>query len=149
MIDSTYEKSFTEVYEIIHILDEKIKFNIPSSFIKFIENNRDANYVFNYDFDKPLDEQKLSEEAQTILAIIFRNYICTNEEKIELDNALKKNDEQFEKNLYEDIFNNSNTNSHTSSLTQNVDDSNQLIKYKENIISKLIKRIKIFFKIQK
>ena len=148
-MDNTYAKSFSEVYVIINILDEKIRSAIPKSFINFIENNRDTNYSFKYDYDKPIDEQKLSNDAQSILAIIYRNYICTEAERKELDTVLRKNDEQFEKNLYENIFNTQTNNTTTPPITQNVEESAQLVEYKENILTKLIKKFKSFFRKEK
>ena len=41
----------------------------------------DTEYEYYVDLRKPLTEWKISEKAQTILAIIFRDYLATKKQK--------------------------------------------------------------------
>lgn len=79
-----YKKALFEVYTILENTEEEIRNKIPEKFIKFIKENMDANYNFKLQYGKGLAEQNLMEETKQILALIYRDYICTNEERKEL-----------------------------------------------------------------
>ena len=41
----------------------------------------DKEYIFVYDFNKPIDEQDISTEAKIMLAKIYKDYLCSDEER--------------------------------------------------------------------
>lgn len=71
----------SEVNDIIYFSDATLKDKIPKSFLKFIEENKDSNYISNINPYLPFEEQEISEEAKNIIALIYRSYIASEEEK--------------------------------------------------------------------
>lgn len=94
-----YEKAFVEVLEVIDHMENEMTKEIPADVIKAIMNNADKDYKFEYDETKDLAGQKLSEDAQIILSVLFVKYIANSNEKEEIENLIKEN----EKKLY-DVF---------------------------------------------
>ena len=99
-----------------------------------------------------LDEQNISEETKKILALIYRNYIVSDEERKKLiieENKIAQELEKEKKNKYniEDIFNNKNISSQNINIDSNKD---KLITMQSNnkkwYIKVLEKLIKFFSK---
>ena len=81
----TYEKALKEVYYILQNLPNEIQNKIPNDFKQSIVDNMDINYVPEvFDKNKTLDEQNISDEAKKILALIYRNYIVSDEGRKQL-----------------------------------------------------------------
>ena len=79
-----YRKALFEVYTILENTEEEIRNKIPEKFINFIKENMDKNHNFKLQYGKGLAEQNLMEETKQILALMYRDYICTKEERKEL-----------------------------------------------------------------
>lgn len=97
-----YRRALYEVYIILQNTDEEIKNRIPEKFINFIKENMDENHNFELYYGKDLTEQNLMVETKQILALIYRDYICSKEERNELlekeqEKRLKKENENKEK----------------------------------------------------
>ncbi len=80
-MDYKYKKAFSEVYSIIDILEENLKNRIPNEIINMIMFNMDENFIFKYDKKKTIDKQNISNEAKSIIAFLYKKYICSEEEK--------------------------------------------------------------------
>lgn len=81
MADIQYANAYTEVLDILkYILKEDYE-KIPKSKIKVFEENCNKNYNFTYDENKTLDEQNVSEITKVIIAILFRDYWATKEQR--------------------------------------------------------------------
>ena len=102
-MEEIYKKAFKEVYEILKYVPDEDKKKIPEDFIKIIEDNMNKEYEFKIDKSTDFENQKLLEETKAILAIIYRDYWATREEK-EAINMKFKNDiekaEEAKKNKY-------------------------------------------------
>lgn len=96
-----YAKAIVEVLEVIDHMEPELTSKIPSRFLLTLSQNADPDYVFEYDEEKELAKQNLSEDAQIILGIIFLKFLATGEEKKEIEEMIKDNDNK----LY-DVFNN-------------------------------------------
>jgi hypothetical protein len=94
-----YEKAFVEVLEVIDHMESNMTKQIPAEVIKAIMSNADKDYKYTYDESKGLSEQKISEDAQVILSVLFVKYIANDKEKSEIENLITEN----EKKLY-DVF---------------------------------------------
>lgn len=92
-----YEKALKEVNEVLENMDEKYTQKISSEFINMMIKNMDLSYDFKYDITKPLEEQNLSEEAKTILTIIYLRYFCNENEKTKIIKKMRENDFKIEK----------------------------------------------------
>lgn len=71
-----YKKACQEVSQIIQYLDEENYSKIPKNIIKLIEKEKDRNYKVQIASDIPIYEQQLLKETKSILAVIYRLYLC-------------------------------------------------------------------------
>lgn len=144
---SRYNDAYTEVYEIIELLDKEEYNKIPSEIIKAIKENRNLEYKFKLDEKIELKEQQLLPETKAILFNMFRDYLSTPEQKeiiIKRQAEERKRIEQMKKNEY-----NSNLFEKKSNINKNEKIENiELIKYKENIFKKILRNIRNFFNLQ-
>lgn len=101
MAENTTMQALSEVYSIINHLDKNLYKRIPNNFIKMIENNRDLKYDVNIDYTKNINEQNLLRETRVILSLIYRDYLCTKEEREKIILKDKKELEQNEQILRE------------------------------------------------
>ena len=81
MLELRYRNAFKEVDEILRYTDIDLVNKIPKKFIDFLRANMNNDYEFNVQEGLRLNKQKLSEEANNILALIYRDYWSTEEEK--------------------------------------------------------------------
>lgn len=131
-----YRQALFEVYKILENTDEEIKNKIPEKFIKFVKENMDTNYKFELEKGKELIKQNLKDETKQIIALIYKKYICDDEEVInnyEID--FNKNKKLKEENIHKDKD------------VKNIEKSLLEIK-KEKWYKKLINKILKFFKIK-
>ena len=94
MADIQYANAYTEVLDILKYISKEDYEKIPKSKIKVFEENSNKNYSFTYDENKTLDEQNVSEIAKAIIAILFRDYWATKEQRYVI---IKKQQEIKEK----------------------------------------------------
>lgn len=138
-----YSQALAEVSVILEHTNPDLVQMIPKKFLDYIWQNKDKNYEVNISSNLSLEDQEIKDETKSIMALIYRNYFCTQEEREKFDGLLNNNQIEYEKALnekysYENIFKN-------NSLKR--DENNQLIEYKEeNILQKIIKKIKAFFR---
>lgn len=76
-----YKIAVTEVTFVLQYLPESMKSKIPKKFLNFLKENSISNYNPKFDFSYGLCNVNLTKKAKAILAVIYRNYICTEEEK--------------------------------------------------------------------
>ena len=143
---SEYRIAATEVVYILDYFSEEFKANIPTNFLKFLNEQAIPEYNPNFDFSHGLDRLELRNKTKTLLAMIYRNYICSEKEKIEYEKILKQNENTYQVELREkynpdNIFKKDKKEYNT---LNNERDTVQLVKYKE---SKLIKFINWFKKL--
>lgn len=102
--------SYSEVFAILNKLCIEDYNKIPKEIIKAIEINRNPSYIFEYDTSKTLDEQNVSKYAKTIIAILFRDYWASPNQR---EKILKKEEQdslldELEKQKiysYDNLFN--------------------------------------------
>ena len=81
MADIQYANAYTEVLDILKHISKEDYEKISKSKIKVFEENCNKNYNFTYDENKTLDEQNVSEITKVIIAILFRDYWATKEQR--------------------------------------------------------------------
>lgn len=99
-----YRQALYEVYIVLENTDEEIKSKIPNKFIEFVKDNMDINHEFKLKQGEELAKQNLMLETKQILALIYRDYICTEEERKELltqenEKRIKENNEKYNINF--------------------------------------------------
>lgn len=139
MLELRYRNAFKEVDEILKYTDIDLVNKIPKKFIYFFRENMNNNYEFNVQEGLHLNKQKLSEEANNILALIYRDYWATEEEKEEF----RKKDEE-ERKLNEEKLEHIFDRKDNEPIEEKK--NNQLIKIEhESFIKRLFSKIKRFF----
>ena len=81
MADIQYANAYTEVLDILKYISKEDYEKIPKSKIKVFEENSNKNYSFTYDESRTLEEQNVSEITKAIIAILFRDYWATKEQR--------------------------------------------------------------------
>lgn len=104
-------KRLVEVEYILKKLDDKYIKKIPQEIWNYIKDNKDKNYVFDYDDNKSLVEQNLNIDTISILTYINMEYLLSEEQKKEMKEILRKDEaiaEQEKAKLYnpDDLFKN-------------------------------------------
>ena len=77
-------KRLVEVEYILKKLDDEYIKKIPQEIWDYIEENKDKNYIFNYDKNKTLVEQNLSIDTISILKYINMEYLVDEKDKKEM-----------------------------------------------------------------
>lgn len=103
-----YREAFEEIYEIFNLMPKELLNKIPTKFYEMIKEERDMNYFPN--IQEPLEKQKLKNETIIILGLIYRDFLCSPDEKKRLQEKDAKELQEVEKTLYnpDDIFKNRN-----------------------------------------
>lgn len=96
------KKALKETYVILENSDDEVKNRIPRSFKEIMIENMDKTYNPNINFDNENWDEKLLDDTRGILAILYRDYLTTEEERLKIvSNQIKKNqniDVDLEKN---------------------------------------------------
>lgn len=79
-----YQKAFSEINFILDNSETNITNKIPKKFIDLIKNNMDKNYVVKIDLSNGIENSVLLDKTKDILSLIYRDYICSKEEREEL-----------------------------------------------------------------
>ena len=122
MVDIKYSNAYTEVLEILKYLVPEDYEKIPKEKIEVFETYANKDYNFNYDPDKTLQEQNVSETTRTIIAILFRDYWATEEQrdkiiKFQQQERIRTENEKKEKYKIEDLFKNNKNASQTEEVS--------------------------------
>lgn len=111
MVKEDYANACAEVIRILDYIPYKEYKKIPKDVILHYEKNASKGCDFEYDIKCSLDEQNVSKTAKTIIAILFRDYWATLEQKNKILNyekyeAIKEENIKKEKYNSNDIFKN-------------------------------------------
>ena len=149
MIDNTYRNAFKEVYVILKNTDQELLQKIPNQFMKFLQDNMNRKYQINIKKDIEIDKQKILKETESILALIYRSYWATDEEKIEFANKDKNELIEQEKKKKQN-FQGQDINEIFEKRKNTKQTENQLIILeKQSFIKKIINQILKILKKQK
>lgn len=154
-----YPNAYKEIYVILNSLESKEKESIPFEFINLVENKMNSEYDFKLD-SKDFENQKLLKETKAILAYIYINYWSEKDEKLEILKKLKKESlvkkakelkiefGEFEKEKKQTKLKELTKEKAIENIEHVEKNENvkELVKYKENIFTKLIKGITDVFK---
>ena len=101
MVNIEYANAYSEVLEIIKFIPKEEYNKIPRKKIEVFEAMSNKDYKFSYNPERTLDEQNVSKRAKAIIAILFRDYWATADQR---EKIIAK--EKYE--LVEEIENNIN-----------------------------------------
>ena len=142
---SNRKNAYEEVYTILQELNEEEYNKIPSEVIKTIETNRNEEYEYELDDELELKEQPMLPETKAILFNLFRDYLATPEQKakiIKMQSEARQKNELKKQQMYNtDVF----ANKPKENLTENNNETTQIVEYKESIFRRILNKIKSFF----
>lgn len=110
MVNERYGIAITETLHYLKGINQEDINKIPNKFMIFLKENALNNYSCNFDYNKPLKELNLTNEAKGLIAMICLNYWCeTEEQKMKFRNHLSKNEQHYQEELrkkynIDDIF---------------------------------------------
>ena len=140
-----YEEAFSEVDKIFDLMPIELLNKIPIKFKELIKENRSTLYKPN--INEPFEDCKLKDETLVILALIYRDFLCSAQEKQQLllrdSNKIKEFENELRKKYNpDDIFKNKRNIQEPLENT-----TTAIVEYKEkNFIQKLFDKIKNIFK---
>ena len=140
-----YANAYSEVLEILKNISKEDYEKVPSEKIDLFEKNANKNYNFQYDTNLTLDEQNVSKRAKAIIAILFRDYWATPEQREKILAKQNYDRIKIEKNKQKQ-YNVDNIFKNKERKVETVENSVSMIEYKESIFSKIKKWFKQTFK---
>lgn len=140
------KNAYSEVYAIINLMSLNLRNKIPENILKNIDDKRDkSNNVKISDINKYI----ISDDANKLLAVLYKNYYATEEEKEIIDVKekcmfQKEQTKLRQKYNPDDLFKkNDNLQNNFNEVNENV----QLVEYKEQKwYQKIFDRILSIFK---
>jgi hypothetical protein len=145
-VTNDFSKVLTQVDNILQYLPLKSFNKIPDKIIEKIEENKDNEYFFEYDFEKSLLDQNIFEETKDFLSAIYLNYICEDDKKTEILKVCKQNDEKYEQELVEKYDISKLFEKRKVETKECCESENQLIVIEEKWYKKIFNIIKNLFK---
>ncbi len=85
-------RAYSEVYQIIQLLDDDLRNKLPDEVVLFFKENRDLEYEPYFNKYEDLENQKLLNETINVLAFLKLKYWCTTDEEKIFLKQLEKND---------------------------------------------------------
>lgn len=145
-MNDVYAKAYTELYEILKNISENDLNKIPNEILNMLEEKRDKEYEFKLQENIEFENQELLRETKILLAILYRDYWATKEEKEKIMQKWKSDiikSEEEKKIKYNKLFKNKK-----EQISEQKNDNNLPIEVKkESVFEKIISFIKKYFKI--
>ena len=142
----TYEKSLAEVFKTIESLNYEEYNRISKKFLENIYKNMDRDYYLMLDVDDDFIDNKMSETAKEILALIYRDYLVSPEERQQLLKEETEEEKRIEQELREK-YNPDNIFKRNNSIdSKEVEETSLVIKEDEVWYKRFINKILTFFK---
>jgi len=142
-----YSNSLYQISEILKYIEPNLKARIPNKFISYFEANKSKDYKWNIDRSLPIDEQDLLPITKEILTVLYKDYICNDIERIELEKILNENEVKYQKELREK-YNPDNIFGNKSKVVEKTivaNETTSALAYKKSFIKRIISKIKLFF----
>lgn len=142
-----YIKAYTEIKCLLRYFPIEYIKKLPNKLLEMIQKNSDEEYDIDVDLNKNLQDQNISKKTKDILAVLTYNYWSDKSEKEYLKNRFYENERTFQKELLEkyntdNLFKNKKINEEKENL-----EVVSMVEYKkESLISKLLNKLKKFFK---
>ena len=146
IVSREYSIAATEILDVLEHLPKRIVGKIPTKFMEFLKSVSDSDYEVKIDYSKGLDKIELQDKSKALLAMIYRNYLCTEQERKEFDEILLENERKYQEELRRK-YNPDNIFKKEEEKIEVLEGNTQLIEYKESKwYHKILDKIKKFFK---
>ncbi len=127
------KEAYSEVYAILNLMSWSSINKIPEKIWENIENKRDKDRVIEIN---NIEEYQTSEQANKVLAVLYKDYFATDEEKKVIQAKEKILEKKEQEELYKK-FNPDNLFKNKASKVETVENSVAMVEYKESIFTKL------------
>ncbi len=144
MVTKEFADASAELMKIMEYLPKEEVEKIPNKLLKFFKNIESKNYKLQIDTNKPLEEQDIKEKTKDLIAVLYRNYWCDDEERNILDRRLLENNKKYEKELSEKYSVDNIFKSRKKPMNENK--KVNMIVVRKKWYNKLIDKIKSIFK---
>ena len=110
MLSVSTRQAYTEIDNFIELLDEYNRNKVPKKLREFFKREKDNTYTKTINPNTPIKEQNLKEETLALIAMLYLQYWCEDEEekqrlkKIYSDNEIKHQQKLREMYNLEDVF---------------------------------------------
>ena len=143
-----YGIAYAEVLEVLKYISLENYNKIPKNYITYMEENCDEKSTFTYNIAIPFEKQDLSDDTKNILAMLYRLFWASDEDKKRFEyidkQNIQKRKEINQKYSPENVFKNRNSDVKYNNINK---EKNEIIEYKENNwIKKLFIKIRSLFK---
>lgn len=136
MVGTKFDRrALSEVYEVIIMLEDKELKKIPTRLIEAIKLNKDNDYEVDF---QNIEEGNMLSDTIKILSTLYTYYLASEEEKSVIFKVINNPKEQYQINY--PIF----KNKQIETKEENKEQSMVVVK-KENLIRKILNKIKRFF----
>lgn len=147
MVD--YNKRLVEVDEVLNYLSEEDLLKIPEDIRQVIKDNKDKEYVWEYDVSKELKDQNLNRDTIIILSYLNMEYLLNEEQKKLMEEIHELNEKKLEsakadKYDVNDLFKRKKLQQEELKDIKKEQEMS-LIEYKEKFFTKVINLIKKIF----
>lgn len=142
-----YSNSLYQINEILKYMEPNLRARIPKKFISYFENNKSQEYNWNIDKSLPLEKQDLLPTTKEILAVLYKDFICDDVERVKLEKTLSNNEIKYQEELRKK-YNPDNIFKDRQKSTEYVEtqkENTEIATYEESFFSKIISKIKLIF----
>lgn len=101
VVSDDYRIAATEILDIIEHLSLNATNKIPLQLLEFFKEVSMKNYKPEFDYSQGLEKISFTPKTKALLAMIYRNYLCSEEERKELDKKLFENEQKYQQELRE------------------------------------------------
>lgn len=147
IVSREYSIAATEILELLNYMPEDLIKEIPVQLINFFNQVSIEDYKPQFDVSQGIENINLTDKTNALLAMIYRNYLCTTKEKQEFDENLFRNEQKYQEDLQEKyspkyIFKNSSESvqEENSQITELIEYKN--VKWYQKIFGRILKLFK-------
>ncbi len=145
-MDEINKRVFSEVIEVLNNSEKEIQEKIPQKFINFLNENKDENYIPSINFSDEHWEDSVEDDTRAMLALIYRDYIISEDERKTLINEEKIEQRKIEEELREKYNPDNIFKKNVEQKDESTVNNNQLIEVKETSwFKRLYKKILSIF----
>ena len=101
VVSEEYKIAATEVLDIVEHLSLNATNKIPLQLLEFFKEVSMEDYKPEFDYSSGLEKINFTPKTKALLAMIYRNYLCSEEERKEFDRKLFENEEKYQQELRE------------------------------------------------
>ena len=145
------KKAVSEVIDVLKHSEIEVTQKIPKKSIEFLTKNSDRNYIPNIDYSEENWENSIEEDAKVLIALIYRDYIMSEEEKEKVIEEAKRQEQEIrEKYNPDNLFkkNSKIENEKSQDDTEQEVQKSLLIIKEEKWYERIINKIKEIFGIK-